>query len=182
MYNQLLSLRKYHHTPWASHPWSRFAFLMCCMQVHQDHNVDLYNFIHDDNLFIDLTSKIICSQKGNYLEKKKKKHNRSQMTDRKIKEGEHLEKKIDGWRRRACIVLAIFPERWDRSAEWEQASFVPPPLESAGLIMESSHHLCSWMLPPLFSLFLFPFSGKTITATSEGRLSQMMWHLKNKPV
>lgn len=48
---------------------------------------------------------------------RKKKHNRSQMTDRKIKEGEHLEKRIDGWRKRAHIVLGIFPERWDRSPE-----------------------------------------------------------------
>lgn len=45
------------------------------------------------------------------------------MTDGQIKkkeeERENREKGIDSWRDRECIVLAVFPERRDRSAERE---------------------------------------------------------------
>lgn len=95
------------------------------------------------------------------------------MTDGQIKkeERENREKGIHSRRDRECIVLAIFPERRDRSAERESLT-----ISSVGRMSQANNGKQSssplvLSLSPFLSLPSFHFSRKTIIASSEGRLT-----------
>lgn len=81
---------------------------------------------------------------------------------------ENTEKAIDRWRDREPIVLAIFPEKRDRSAERESL-----PISSVSRMSQANNGKQS---SSPFALFLlsfpsFHFSWKTIIVSSEGRLA-----------
>lgn len=155
---------RFYHVPWTE-PWIPF---------YRDCNVRKYNFLWQFAHWQRTSLQELSAVKSNYL----RKHNRNQMTDGQIKkkgrEGENRAKGIERWRDRERIVLAIFPEWRDRSAER-----VSLTISSVGRMSQANNGKQSSSLLAL-SLSLFPlpsfhFSGKTIIAPSEGRRILPPW-------